>query len=145
MATGLEKRAFQRLNAQIEVIAEIVTFSEESQGLPLLLMQSRNVSKTGICLQTTALEIDGVNLLAGPPFARENRLRLSISLIPEEPPFTAIGEARWYDVVPDAPERKYQIGVEFIDIEGKGKDQLARFLKSHETSDGFFHKIFRSS
>ena len=142
MAAGLEKRAFQHLHVQIEVIAEIVTLSERSIGLPPLHMQSCNISKTGICLQTTALEIDGVKLLAGPPFARENRLHLKINLISQEPPFTAIGEARWYDVVPDATERKYQIGVEFIDIKDNGKNQLARFLKKHETSDGFFHKIF---
>ena len=142
MANGLEKRSFQRLHVPIEVTAEIVTVSEKSIGLPPLHMQSRNISKTGICLETTALEIDGVNLLSGPPWARENRLHLKIVLIPEEPPLTAIGEVRWYDVIRDATERKYQIGVEFIDIKDNGKKQLAKFLKSHRTGGGFFHKIF---
>lgn len=142
MANGLEKRAFQRLHAPIEVTAEIVTISEKSIGLPPLHMQSRNISKTGICLETKALEIDGVSLLSGAPCARENRLRLKIELIPEEPRFTAVGEVRWYDVIPDATERKYQIGVEFIDIKDNGKKQLAKFLKSHRTGDGFFRKIF---
>ncbi len=105
-------------------------------------MQSRNISKAGICLETKALEIDGVNLLSGAPCARENRLHLKIDLIPEEPPFTAIGEVRWYDVVRDATECMYQIGIEFIDIKDNGKKQLARFLKSHKTGDGFFRKLF---
>jgi hypothetical protein len=142
MANGLEKRAFQRLNVPIEVTAEIVTVSERSKGLPSLRMQSRNISKAGICLETTTLEIDGVSLLAGAPCARENRLHLKIDLMPEEPPFTAIGEVRWYDVLHEANECIYQIGIEFIDIKDDGRDQLARFLKSHRTSDGFFHKLF---
>ena len=142
MANGLEKREFQRLHVPIEVTAEIVNISEKSIGLPPLHMQSRNLSKTGICLETKALEIDGVSLLSGPPCARDNRLRLKIELIPEESPFTAIGEVRWYDVVRDAAESVYQIGIEFIEIKDNGKGQLARFLKSHKTAGGFFRKIF---
>jgi hypothetical protein len=142
MANGLEKREFQRLDVPIEVTAEIVNILEKSIGLPPLHMQSRNLSKTGICLETKDLEIDGVSLLSGPPAARENRLHLKIELIPEESPFTAIGEVRWYDVVRDAAESMYQIGIEFMDIKDNGKNQLARFLKSHKTGGGFFRKIF---
>ena len=143
MANGLEKREFQRLHVPIEVTAEIVNISEKSIGLPPLHMQSRNLSKTGICLETKALEIDGVSLLSGPPCARANRLHLKIDLFPEEPPFIAIGEVRWYDVVRDATKCMYQIGITFIDIKDNGKGQLARFLKSHKTGDGFFRKLFK--
>jgi hypothetical protein len=142
MTSGLEKRKFQRLHVPINVVAEIVTIEETPRGLPALHIQSRNISKAGICLETMALEIDGINLLSGPPCARQNRLRLKIELTPEEPPVTAIGEVRWYDVVRDASECMYQIGIEFMDIKDKGKDQLARFLKSHKTGDGFFHRLF---
>jgi hypothetical protein len=141
MANGLEKRKFQRLQFPIEVTAEIVTVEEKPIGRPSLHIQSRNISKTGICLETTAW-VDGVNLLSGSPWARENRLYLKIDLIPDEPPFTAIGEVRWYDIVRDAPESLYQIGIEFMDIKDKGKDQLHRFLKSHKTSSRFFQKLF---
>jgi hypothetical protein len=143
MANGLEKREFQRLHVPIEVTAEIVTVSEQSQGLSPQHMQSRNISRTGICLETTALEVDGVNLLSGPPCARANRLHLKIDLFPEEPPFVAIGEVRWYDVVRNTTGCMYQIGITFIDIKDNGKDQLARFLKSHKTGDGFFRKLFK--
>jgi hypothetical protein len=142
MVNELEKRKFQRLQFPIEVTAEIVTVEEKPRGLPPLHIQSRNISKAGICLETMALEVDGINLLSGSPFARENRLCLKIKLIPDEPPFTAIGEVRWYDVVRDAPEFMYQIGIEFLDIKDNGKDQLMRFLKSHKTNNGFFHKLF---
>jgi len=142
MAHGLEKRAFQRLPVPIEVTAEIVSYADKSRGLPTLRMQCRNISKAGVCLETTTLEVDGVNLLSGPPSARENRLLLKIDLIPEEPQFVAIGEVRWYDVDRDASERMYQIGIEFIDIKEHGKDQLARFLKRLRTAGGFFRRLF---
>lgn len=142
MTNGLEKRKFQRLHVPIDVTAEIATVAQPPRGLTKLHIQSRNISKTGICLETMPLEIDGVNLLSGPPCARENRLQLKIELIPEEPPFMAVGEVRWYDVVRDATENVYQVGIEFIEIKDRGQDQLARFLKSHKTGDGFFHRLF---
>ena len=140
MANGLEKRKFQRLQFPIEVTAEIVTVAEMPRGLSPLHIQSRNISKAGICLETMALEVDGVNLLSGSPYARENRLYLKIDLIPNEPPFTAIGEVRWYDVARDAIEFMYQIGVEFLEIKDNGKDQLIRFLKSHKTNNDVLAK-----
>jgi hypothetical protein len=88
------------------------------------------------------LEIEGVHLLSGAPCARDNRLRMTIALTPEEPPFTAIGEVRWYDVVRNTTECLYQIGIEFLDIKAQGKDQLQRFLKSHKDNEGLFHKLF---
>lgn len=142
MANALEKREFQRLHVPIEVTAEIATAVEQSRAPAEVQIQSRDISKAGICLETKSIEIAGVNLLSGPPCARENRLRLKIALIPEEPPFTAIGEVRWYDVVRDATECMYQVGIEFLEIKDNGKEQLARFLKSHKTGDGFFRKLF---
>jgi hypothetical protein len=143
MAKGLEKRQFQRLHVPIEVTAEIATAGEQSEAPVRLHIQSRNISKTGICLETMSLEIDGINLLSGPPWARANRLKLNIALIPEEPPFTAIGEVRWYDVVRHANESMYQVGIEFLEVKDNGKDQLARFLKSRRTGVGFFRRFFR--
>ena len=141
MANGLEKREFQRLNVPIKVVTEIVTGADESTDLPPLQVQSRNISKAGICIETTTIEIAGVNMLSGSPSARENRLRLKIDLIPDEPPVTAIGEARWYDIVREANECTYQVGIEFLDVKDLGRDQLARFLKRHRTG-GFFRKLF---
>jgi len=145
MANGLEKRAFQRLHVPIEVIAEIATAEQPPRGPTGVQIQSRDISKAGICIETKSIEIAGFNLLSGPPSARENRVRLKIELIPEEPPFVAIGEVRWYDVVRDATECMYQVGIEFLEIKDNGKEQLAKFLKSHKTGDGFFHKLFKKS
>jgi hypothetical protein len=142
MTNGLEKRKFHRLEFPIEVTAEIITVNETPRGLPRLHIESRNISKTGICLETTSLEIEGVHLLSGAPCARENRLHMTIELIPGEPPFTAIGEVRWYDVVRNNTECVYQIGIEFLEIKATGKDQLHRFLKTHTINVGIFHKLF---
>jgi hypothetical protein len=129
MFDGSVKRKFKRLEFPLEVTVEIVSVQEVPKGLPLLHVKSRNISKGGICLETKSIEMDGVNLLSGLPFARENRLHLSVELIPEEPPLKATGEVRWYDIAHDIPESICRLGVAFIKIKDGGKDRLVRFLK----------------
>ena len=136
MFDGLANRKFQRLEFPLEVTVEIVSVQEAPKGLPQLHIKSQNISKGGICLETKSIEVDGVNLLSGRPFARENRLHLSIVLIPEEPPLVATGEVRWYDIAPNMPEFICRLGVAFIEIKDDGKDQLARFLKKHQNNKG---------
>lgn len=136
MTNGLEKRKFQRLDYSLEVAIEIVTGKEAPEALPPVQVKSRNLSRVGICLETKVLEIHGVNLLSGSPYARENRLLMKIELIPAEAPFYAIGEVRWYDVAHDTIELTYHLGVEFLKIEDMEKKQLARFLKEQETNKG---------
>ena len=138
---GLEKRKFHRLPYPLEVRVEIVTALEAPRDLPPLQMQSRNISKDGICLETNSLEVKGVSLLAGPPCARESRLRMTLTLVPQEPPLTAIGEVRWYDIVREEAGCLYQIGIEFLDIKIGGKEQLHQFLKSRQPQ-GIIQKIF---
>jgi len=141
MLDGSEKRKFQRLERPLEVAVEIVSVREMPTGLPRLSVRSRNISKDGICLETKSIEVDGVNLLSGSPFARENRLHLSIKLTPEEPPLMATGEVRWYDIARDIPESNCCLGVAFTEIEEGGKDRLARFLKQHQKGSGYFQKL----
>jgi hypothetical protein len=141
MFDGLEKRKFQRLESPLEVTIEIVPAQVMPKELPRLHIKSRNISKSGICLEVKSIEMDGFNMLSGPPFARENRLRLSIGLIPEETPLMATGEVRWYDIARDMAESIYQLGVAFIEIDEAGKDRLARFLKKHQNSDRYFQKL----
>ena len=141
MFDGSEKRKFQRLEFPLEVTVEILSAQEVSKGLPRLHIKSRNISKGGICLETRSIEVDGVNLLSGLPFARENRLLLNIELIPEESSLTATGEVRWYDIARDIPEFICGLGVVFIEIKEGGKDRLARFLKKHQNNKGFFQKL----
>jgi hypothetical protein len=129
MFDGLEKRKFQRLEFPLDVTVEIVSAQGVPKGLPQLHIKSRNISKEGICLETKSIEVDGVNLLSGPPFARRNRLHLRIELIPEESPLMATGEVRWYDIERDIPEFVCRLGVAFIEIKKNEKDQLAAFLK----------------
>jgi hypothetical protein len=129
MVDELEKRKFRRLEFPLEVTIEIVSAPGVPKDLPRLHIKSRNISKGGICLETKSIEVDGVNLMSGHPFARENRLHLNIELIPGEPPFMATGEVRWYDIARDIPEFICRLGVAFIEIKDGGKDQLERFIK----------------
>lgn len=143
MSEGLEKRKLLRLDCPLEVSVHIVPVKEAPNGQPPLHIKSRNISKDGICLETKALEVEGVNLLSGHPFAREHRLFMKVELIPNEGLFEATGEVRWYDVSPDTPESIYRVGVAFTDIKDNGKEQLSRFLKTHNNGNGYFHKLFK--
>ena len=143
MSDGLEKRKFQRLECPMEVTVEIVPDKEVPKGLPPLHIKSRNISKDGINLEMKAIEIEGINLFAGHPFARKHRLYMKIEIAPDEQLFEATGEARWYDISRDIPEFIYRVGVEFIDIKNNGKEQLLKFLKNHKSNKGYFHKLFK--
>jgi hypothetical protein len=136
MFDGLEKRRFQRLGFFLNVAVDIVSAQGETKGLPRQHVKSRNISKGGICLEMKSIEVGGVHLISGLPFARENRLQLSIELVPEGPPLEATGEVRWYDVDRDRPGCIYRLGVAFMEIRGDGKERLARFLKEHQKNMG---------
>lgn len=136
MFEGLEKRRFQRLAVLLNVVVEIVSVRGETKGLPRQHAKSRNISKSGICLEMESIEVEGVHLLSGLPFARENRLILLIELFPEEPPLEVTGEAQWYDLDRDQPGCIYRLGVAFMEIRGDGKERLARFLKEHQNHAG---------
>jgi len=144
MPGELNKRKFQRLELPLEVTVEIVSAQEAPKGLPILHVKSRNISINGICLETKSVEVNGVNLLSGRPFARENLLHLSIELIPEEPPLMVTGVVQWYDVARDIPEFIYRLGVVFIEIKDGDKDQLAIFLKKYQKNKGSLKKLFHS-
>jgi hypothetical protein len=144
MPGELNKRKFQRLELPLEVTVEIVSAQEAPKGLPILHVKSRNISINGICLETKSVEVNGVNLLSGRPFARENLLHLSIELIPEEPPLMVTGVVQWYDVARDIPEFICRLGVVFIEIKDGDKDQLAIFLKKYQKNKGSLKKLFHS-
>ena len=141
MVDELEKRKFQRLEIPLEVTIEIVSAQGVPKGPPLLHVKSRNISMSGISLETKSVEVHGINLFSGLPFARKNRLHLSIELIPGEPPLMATGEVQWYDTARDIPEFIFRLGVVFIEIKGGEKDQLEKYLKKHKSNRGFFEKL----
>ena len=141
MNDELEKRKFQRLECPLEGTIKIVPIKEVPNNLPPLHIKSRNISENGICLEIKPIEVEGINLPSGLPFAREHRIYMNIELIPNEQLFEAIGEVRWYDISRD--EYIYQVGVAFIGIKNNGKEQLLRFLKTLKSNRGYFHKLFK--
>lgn len=131
MNRELERRRFQRLEHPLDVTVRIMSARKKPQSSPQIHVKSRNISKAGICLEAKSIEVDGVHLLSGHPFERENRLHLSMEFFQGEPPLVAIGEVRWYGIDRDIPEFIFRLGVAFIQIEGDGEGQLERFLKLH--------------
>lgn len=144
MHDGLERRAFQRLERPLDVAFEVVSLREMPTGIPGGNAKSRNISMGGLCLETGSIEVNGINLLSGQPFARQNRLRLTIEIDPGEPPITATGEVRWYDIARDVPESPCcLLGVAFMRIDEGGKARLAGFLKQSRGDRGFLRKWLR--
>lgn len=139
---GVEKRKFQRLEVPLNVTLKVLTDEEVPGGIKPLILKSNDISMEGICLETKDIVIDNVNILSGSPGARENLLEMEVELIPGEGPLKAIGEVCWYDVARDTAEFMYQVGVVFVEIKGKGKDQLGRFVKGHKKNNSWLEKIF---
>lgn len=142
MDTGFEKRKFQRLEFQLEVAVEIEEAGCAPKKDPPLRLNSRNISRTGICLETDSLQANPIRLLSGTPGARNYRLRMRICLFQDEEPVEAVGEVCWYDIVREPQECRYQLGIDFLEIAEPGKDQLIRFLRSRREGEGLFRKLF---
>ncbi|MDA8124500.1 MAG: PilZ domain-containing protein [Deltaproteobacteria bacterium] len=141
MSNGSESRKYYRLPYPLDVAVEIITATEMPTGLPLLHLQVRNISKDGVCLEARALHVNGVSLLAGAPYARENRLRMTLTLAPGELPLTVLGEVRWYDLAREEGGCLYQLGIHFLEIQEGGKEQLLKFLKSRQPL-GLLQRLF---
>jgi c-di-GMP-binding flagellar brake protein YcgR len=141
---GVEKRKFQRLEIPLNVTLKIITEEEALNRISPLMLKSRDISKDGISLETLDIVVDNINILSGSPGARENLLDMAIELTEGEVPIKAIGEVCWYDLARDSEEFMYQVGVVFIKIDEKDKEQLEIFLKKHKKNKDFLSKIFSS-
>jgi len=142
MGTGLEKRKFQRLEFQLDVAVELEEAGAAPKKDPPLLLKSRNISHDGICLEADSFKVDPIRLLSGAPGARDYRLRMRIVLFPDESPLEALGEVRWYDIVHEPSQYRYQLGIDFVEIKEPGKEQLNRFLKDHRNGEGLWSRLF---
>lgn len=142
MGRDLEKRRFLRLEIPLDVKVDIISLEDPSKSFPPLVLKSRNISREGICLESGAIEVGGVNLISGSPRARENRLRMTIALPSDAPPLEVTGEPIWYDVEPEPGKTVYLIGVRFLSMQDKGAEILNGFLKRQGTGKSFFQKLF---
>ena len=138
---GVEKRKFLRLDIPLNITIKILTEEKMLKEVQPLKVQSRNISRQGICVETKHIVIDSVNMLSGSPGARENLLEMEIELIPGEVPVKAMGEVCWYDVSRDTEKFMYQVGIVFLEIKDSGKEQLESFLKSHKKKESFFSML----
>ena len=140
----VEKRKFIRLDIPLQVTLKVLTGEPVPGGeLSPIKVKSRNISEKGMCLETSQIVINIVNMLSGSPGARENILSLDIELAQGEEPVRATGEVCWYDVDRDMEDFRYQVGIVFIDMDDSGRQKLKAFLKELKlkNNDGFFQKM----
>ena len=138
---GVEKRKFLRLDIPLNITIKVLTDEKMLGEVKPLKVQSRNISRQGICVETKQIVVDSVNMLSGSPGARENLLDMEFELIPGEVPVKAMGEVCWYDVSRETEEFMYQVGIVFLEIEGSGEEQIEIFLKSHKKNESFFSRL----
>jgi hypothetical protein len=140
---GLEKRKFIRLEAPLPVKVTIMVDEDLLGGSRTISAKCRNISLEGVCVETRQIEVDGVHILSGSPRSEKNQLHLEIELNAALEPVKALGEVCWYDLLNEAEEFTFQVGIIFIRIEGNGKVDLKNYLKTqHKKSDNIFKRIF---
>jgi hypothetical protein len=140
---GLERRRFTRLGAPLLVKVTIIADEEFPGGPRMFTAKCRNISLEGICIETRQIEIDGVHILSGSPRSVKNQLQLELELDATKNPLKALGEVCWYDLLSDAEEFTFQVGIIFVRIDGNGKFDLKNYLKAqHKKSDNIFKRIF---
>jgi hypothetical protein len=135
---GVERRKFQRLEIPLKVHVTILTDEEVPGGPRTLEARSRNISQTGICIETRQIEVDGVPMLSGSPGSVINRLDLTIELYPEQKPLKVVGEVCWYDLSDESEQFMFKVGIIFLEFESNGEMILQNFLKSLEKKKGGF-------
>ncbi|MCP4716500.1 MAG: PilZ domain-containing protein [Deltaproteobacteria bacterium] len=137
---GVKKRKFQRLDLPLQVTLTVVPDEVIPGGVRPLEFTSRNVSLQGICLETSQIVFDSVNILSGRPGARENRLEMAIELVAGDSPVFVSGEVCWYDMETCGDEFLYQVGIVFTDFAAGAQSRLKAFLKQQRK--GFFSRLF---
>ena len=139
---GVEKRKFQRLEIPLDIIVKVITAEEVLGEAKAINLKTHDISLEGISLEARDIVVNNVNILSGSPGARENMLDMQIVLDPEEEPVKAVGEVCWYDIMRGSEEFMYQIGVVFVKMEDRDRQQLKNFLKDKAPAPGFFKRIF---
>ncbi len=139
---GVEKRKFQRLDFPLQVQVTVVTEEDPAGQDPSCIAKCLNVSLQGICLETPNILLGPFNILSGSPGSREYILRLAFSCLPDTAPVIATGQVCWYDVACESDDFRYQVGIVFLEIEGDGREQLKRFLKTNRKKTGFFQSLW---
>ncbi|MFH1621838.1 MAG: PilZ domain-containing protein [Candidatus Omnitrophota bacterium] len=113
-----ERRKFVRLDLNTKVEWEKVNRDE-----PASEFKSKNISGGGICLITDEI----INI--------GDTLNLKIDL-PTLKTIHAKGKVVWiegFEIVGGRREKKYEAGIEFLDINDKDRQEIEKFVFSHLT------------
>jgi len=116
MEASVERRKFPRFNLLVDVLVSKRAASERER-----LLVTKNISQGGVCI------------IAYEEFQEQDILDLRIFLPEDNVPLQVTGKVAWIKefVIGDSPgNRRYDMGVEFMDIDEESIQKINRHLFS---------------
>jgi len=116
MEASVERRKFPRFNLLVDVLVSKRAASERER-----LLVTKNISQSGVCI------------IAYEEFQEQDILELKIFLPEDKVPLIVMGRVAWTKefVIGESPgNRRYDMGVEFIDIDEESIQKINRHLFS---------------
>ncbi len=121
--SNTEHRQYQRLDWVLGVEFTLVHLNENVIGIGWEKGKTRNVSKEGLCLETSALSESTIKYLT----QRNASLELKIALPDKNSLVKAIGDVAWFEKKGGAQSKEYVIGVKFRTLP---HSELKRIVKN---------------
>lgn len=109
------KRKFVRLDMNVDVHWKKIAQAEGAAGAAP--DSTKNISRLGICLVTYQ------------PLAIGERLTMVIVLAPDRK-IASTGQVKWIrelEMLGRKAQKKYEVGIEFLDISERDQDEIRRF------------------
>jgi hypothetical protein len=123
-----ERRVFSRKLAKLPVKFRIVREGNETRMSEPVEGTLRDVSETGVALETTSIVVDGLHISYDHVPANKNRVYLQWSF-PGGKSIKAVGETVWYERIA-AGESLFVVGLRFMEITAQDLSALKEFLGS---------------
>lgn len=123
-----EERKSLRVRYPLMVEYKIIKGGEREKISKPIDGQVRDISLGGICLQTNVLEMDGLHIYHNSNNPYQNLLEIDIDLPFDYGNIKVIGKVAWYDLAKRRGRYQFDIGVVFLEIGEKDKENLIRFL-----------------
>ena len=113
--------------AAIPISYQIISSKEGKKSRPLNAV-TRNLSAFGLCAQVEDMDVDGIHMVFNDTPLNRNSLQVEI-VIPNQKPFSVIGEVRWFERISGEGKYNYNVGIKFLKISEKDVKTIVEFIK----------------
>ena len=124
----MDKRQYVRLNSCFAIDFTIVRLQGDLLGIGWAKGCTQNVSKSGLCLETSVLSESMIKYLD----KEDIYLELHIQVPFKKEPMKAIAEVVWYELAHEDDPSRYIIGMKFHSVMA---DELTKLIGMAERGD----------